>query len=64
MQTHYDDQHRRQFLEALEARAAISKRDRTSEITTGKPEEEPLARWKASNGLHVTHMPDDEHGVQ
>lgn len=63
MQTHYDDQHKKEFLELLEARARLSKAIKASEITTGKDSEKPLASWKASNGIHVTHMPDDEQGI-
>jgi len=62
MQTHEDKSHRLErelFMELLTKRAEKAVEDRTSEITTGKPDEEPLARWKASNGVHVIHMPDD-----
>lgn len=63
MQTHYDDQHSRDFMEKLRQRAAEGQKSNASQITTGKPGEEPLARWKASNGMHVTHMPDDEQKI-
>lgn len=63
MQTHYDEQHRKEFMELLEARAKVGKATKASEITTGKAGEEPLAKWKGSNGVHVTHMPDDEQGI-
>lgn len=63
MQTHCDEQHRKQFMEFLEARAEVCKAQQASQITLGKPGEEPLARWKASNGVYVTHMPNDEQGI-
>lgn len=60
MQTHADDQHK--FMLELRRRAEESMKNRQSEITTGEPEEKPLASWK-SNGLQVVHMPDDKQGI-
>lgn len=63
MQTHEDNQHRREFMERLVARAEQGKQDKTSQITTGREGEEPLGAWKATNGMHVKHMPPDEQGI-
>lgn len=62
MQTHYDGQHS-DFMERLRERADQAAQDKTSQITTGKDGERPLATWKGSNGLHVAHMPNDEQGI-
>lgn len=65
MQTHYDKQHGEyvDFMERLRERADKAARDKVSQITTGKDGEEPLGSWKASNGVHVRHLPDDEQGI-
>ena len=63
MQTHEDIQHTNDFMQRLRDRAAKAQDDKTSQITTGKPGEQELGSWKASNGLHVKHMPDDEQGI-
>ena len=64
MQTHHDRNHDiTAFMGKLQGRAAKAVKDKTSQITTGKPGETPLSRWKGSNGVHVTHMPDDEQGI-
>ena len=63
MQTHHDDQHADDFTSRLRERAAKAQRDGTAGITAGKQGEVELANWKGSNGVHVSHMPDDEQGV-
>jgi len=61
MQTHDDFQHS-QLLEQLREKADNMVRDGQSEITAGKDGEQALAEWE-HQGMHVRHMPDDEHGV-
>lgn len=65
MQTHDDTNHglRELFLEQLRGRADSAEKAGASLITAGSPDEEPLGQWKASNGMHVKHMPDDEQGI-
>jgi hypothetical protein len=63
MQTHEDMNHNyKEFLKRLEKRAANMVRDKQSEITAGKEDENPLAVWK-SHGIQCVHMPDDEQGI-
>jgi len=62
MQTHRDSQYIEEFLERLYRRATSAKVNKTSQITTGTPDEEPLAIWKA-NGVYCQHLPDDEQGI-
>lgn len=60
MQTHYDQSHRSQFLAELQGRADKAQQAGVSKIAS---EGEPLAVWKAENGMYVQHMPDDEQGI-
>lgn len=62
MQTHYDDDARREFMDLLRKKAKEYEERGLSRITAGRPGEEELASWKA-NGVSVRHLPDDEHGV-
>lgn len=62
MQTHDDRDFRREWMERLQQRAASMVRNKQSEITAGKQDEQPLAEWKA-HGVGVRHMPDDEQGI-
>ena len=61
MQTHDDNNHglRERFLSELRNRADRSEKAGAAAITAGAPDEKPLAQWKASNGMHVRHLPDD-----
>jgi hypothetical protein len=65
MQTHDDNNHglRQRFLDELRSRADRSEKAGAAVITAGAPDEKPLAQWKASNGMHVRHLPDDEQGI-
>ena len=64
MNTHYDDQHRDSyFMDRLTNRAAESMLKGQSQITAGKQGEEPIATWKATNGIHAKWMPEDEQGI-
>lgn len=63
MQTHFDNQHRQTFMDQLRERADKAKDAAASTITAGAAGEQPLAAWKASNGIHCRHMPDDEQGI-
>ena len=51
------------FLELLRQRAAESVAKGDGTIAAGAPGEEPLAAYKASNGVHVRLMPDDPQGI-
>lgn len=64
MQTHDDNTHTQidRFLEELHRRAEKSKESMKSQITTGSPDEKPLAQWKG-NGIQVCHMPDDPQNI-
>jgi len=65
MQTHYDRNHERsmrEFWERLKERADEAVDKRLSEITTGKPGEQPLASWR-SHGVECVNLPDDEQGI-
>ncbi len=63
MQTHEDrDSYRQAWLRSLEQKAARMTAAGKSQITAGKPMEEALAEWKA-NGVGVTQLPPDEHGI-
>ncbi len=61
MQTHEDKSHdlRSRFLEELTKRAEVGKNSGNARITAGEDGEPELAKWKASNGMHVVHRPDD-----
>ncbi len=61
MMTHENSNH--SFIERLRERAEKAEKAAASTITAGGDNERELARWKASNGLHVRHMPDDEQGI-
>ena len=64
MDSHLDRQHDiTKFMGELQGRAAKARKNKTSQITTGKDGEKPLGAWKGSNGVHVKHMPDDEQGI-
>lgn len=63
MQTHYDNQHDLDFLEKLRGRADAAEKAKASLITVGQLDEPLLGKWKATNGMHVRHMPDDEQGI-
>lgn len=62
MQTHLDDQHNSQFMQRLTERAEAALKAKAS-LITAKEQETPLGEWKASNGMHVRHLPDDEQGI-
>lgn len=61
MQTHSDKSH--QFIDELQRRAAKAEKAAASVITAGEKGEEELGSWKASNGFHCRHMPDDPQGI-
>ncbi len=70
MQTHYDESHRRfmneqmeRFTEELSQRAQKAKQATASVITAGEEGEQELEAWKASNGVHCRHLPDDPQGI-
>ena len=63
MQTHYDNNHRNQFIDALRERADKAEKAAASVITAGEQGEQELGSWKASNGVHCRHMPDDPQGI-
>ena len=64
MQTHEDFSHQNasSLLEQLRKKADRMVSNGESEITAGKEGEIALAEW-SHRDFHVTHMPDDEHGV-
>lgn len=62
MQTHFDDQHRSDFLQRLKKRAEIAKDASASTIAAGSDNEE-LGAWKASSGMHARHLADDEQSI-
>ena len=61
MQSHEDSQHR--FIEQLRERAARARKAEASVITAGEKNEKELGSWKASNGVHCKHLPDDPQGI-
>lgn len=61
--THEDDGHDIGFMERLRERAEIAERAAASTIAGGTNLEQELGSWKASNGVHCRHMPDDEQGI-
>lgn len=63
MQTHYDDNHQSAFIDRLRERAAKAEKAAASVITAGEEGEQELGRWKASNGVHCRHLPDDPQGI-
>lgn len=65
MQTHDNSNHglREEFLNALRGKADKMGDKGTNSITAGELNEEPICKWKGSNGVHCRKMPDDEHGV-
>lgn len=64
MQTHDNESHlRSRFLEELRNRAEVGKTLGTASITAGAEGEPVLAKWKAKNGMHVVHRPDDPQGI-
>lgn len=62
MQTH-DNSNHSDFMNKLRERAAEAEKKGTGSIAAGADEEAPLAVWKASNGIHCRHMPDDPQGL-
>ena len=63
MNTHYDsDFTARAWFDNLRAKAGESRAAGTSVITGGREGEEPFNQWDR-DGVHVRHMPDDEHGI-
>lgn len=62
MQTHEDFSHDNSFIQRLRERADEMSKAQASQITAGKKDEVPLAKWKHL-GMHVTHMPNDEQGI-
>lgn len=66
MQTHEDRQHggleESALLKALTDKATRMVKDKSSQITCGKDGETELASWE-HDGIHVRHLPDDEHGI-
>ena len=64
MQTHGNEGHlRSRFMEELTKRAEIGKQSGNASITAGEEGEAEPGRWKASNGMHVIHRPDDSQGI-
>lgn len=66
MQSHFDSEHEQNaflFLQRLKERAGRATESNLSRITAGGSGEKELASWKASNGVHVRHLPDDEQGI-
>ena len=61
MQTHQDGEHGF-FWDRLKERAAQGERDRTAEITMGKPGERALSEWPHGQ-LQIRQMPEDEQGI-
>jgi hypothetical protein len=61
------DRHSRErtqdVLKALEQKAAILKVTGGSSITAGKVGEAPKLEYTSGNGVHIRHLPDDEHGL-
>lgn len=57
MPTPYDNNRATDFFEGLKERAR--KDGRTSILTAGGQGEKELGSWKASNGVHCRHLPDD-----
>jgi len=62
MDTHYDSQHTRQFIDRLKERAEDARSAKASMITGGADGEEPLATWEF-DGVHCKHLPDDQQGI-
>ncbi len=58
METHSDFDHER-----LKKRAEQMKKNRASEITSGKPREKALLNYEATNGVHVTQFKEDEQQI-
>lgn len=65
MQTHEDNQHtlRNRFIDKLRERADKAEKAGASVITSGEANEKELGSWKASNGVHCRHLPDDPQGI-
>lgn len=64
MQTHDDYSHQQsKFIAALRKRADKAKKASASVITAGEQHEQELGSWKASNGVHCRHLPDDPQGI-
>lgn len=65
MQTHEDNLHsfRNRFIDKLRERADRAEKSGAAVITSGANGEKELGSWKASNGIHCRHMPDDEQGI-
>ena len=59
--THENSNH--SFIERLRQRAEVAEKAAASTITAGTDSEQELGSWKASNGIHCRHMPDDEQGI-
>jgi hypothetical protein len=61
MQTHEDSQHI--FMQELRERAAKARSASASVIAAGEKNEKELGSWKASNGVHCSHLHDDPQGI-
>jgi len=65
-QTHEDESHetfKKLFLAELQERALKAEQASASVITAGEKHEKELGSWKASNGVHCRHLPDDPQGI-
>ena len=65
-QTHEDQNHeafKTRFLSVLQERAVKAEQASASVITAGELHEQELGSWKASNGVHCRHLPDDTQGI-
>jgi hypothetical protein len=63
MDTHQDSSHvSQEFMRRLQGRASEMVERGESQITGGKPGEQPLAEWDYA-GVGVRHMPEDEQGI-
>lgn len=64
MQTHEDRDFRflNEWLKSLKEKANRMQSEGKSKITAGDDGEQPLEEWQ-QNGVHVRHMPPDEHGI-
>jgi len=61
MQTHEDSEHI--FIATLKERAAKANTAAASVIAAGEKDEQELGSWRASNGVHCRHLPDDPQGI-
>lgn len=63
MQTHYDENHRSEFMELLRERANLAAKAKAATITAGNGVEQEICSWTGKNGVQCRQLPPDEQDI-